>query len=86
MQEYHIYSPGKCLLTGGYLILEKGHRGLSIALSAHSHTSVVSEPIEEEKCIIIINSPELEGKWVYELDSKCNLVTIMYIPSYHLID
>ena len=77
MQEYHIYSPGKCLLTGGYLILEKGNQGLSIALSAHSHTFVISEPVKEEKCIVVINSPELEGKWVYELYPDCNLVTTM---------
>lgn len=81
-RRYQIYSPGKCLLTGGYLILERGHQGLSIALTARLRTEVLSSSIEEDKCIISITSPELEGNWVYELSPDETLTAVKYIVVY----
>lgn len=67
VHRYHLYSPGKCLLTGGYLILDKGHHGLSLALSAHCHSSVFVKSLKENVVLITVDSPEIKGHWEYRM-------------------
>ena len=65
LRTYAIDAPGKCLLTGGYLILEEGNQGISLALSAYSHSSICVTYEEEEIAKLEIDSPELSSQWSY---------------------
>lgn len=64
-----VWVPGKCLLTGGYLVLEEGNRGVSVSLSAKTHATLSVEDEESEIALIQVTSPDLGRKWVYSVDS-----------------
>lgn len=64
-----VWVPGKCLLTGGYLVLEEWNRGVSVSLSAKTHATLSVEDEESEIASIQVTSPDLGGKWVYSVDS-----------------
>lgn len=74
--QYHLYSPGKCLLTGGYLILDKGHHGLSLGLTAHCHSFVNVGFVAEDIALITVDSPEMNGQWKYKVDERKELEVI----------
>ena len=56
-------------MTGGYLVLEEGNRGVSVSLSAKTHATLSVEDEESEIALIQVTSPDLGGRWVYSVDS-----------------
>ncbi|KAI5855882.1 ribosomal protein S5 domain 2-type protein [Tricharina praecox] len=59
-------APGKVLLVGGYLVLDKEYSGLVFALSARIHA--VSSPAEGENTITV-RSPQFSGaEWGYNVE------------------
>lgn len=66
-------APGKVLLCGGYLILDRLHRGLIFSLSARIHVCVQPTPKRTNESgqssggRIVVKSPQFLGaEWVYE--------------------
>ena len=63
-----VSAPGKVLLAGGYLVLDRAYTGLVFGLSAR--INVVAEEIKTSKGIqlteIVVESPQfLEAQWRY---------------------
>lgn len=63
-----VSAPGKVLLAGGYLVLDRGYTGLVFGLDARIHVCV--EPIESTSGVvlseIIVKSPQFrEAVWRY---------------------
>jgi len=59
-------APGKVLLAGGYLVLDKEYSGLVFALSARIHA--ISSPAEGESTITV-RSPQFSGaEWGYTIE------------------
>lgn len=56
-------------MTGGYLVLEEGNRGVSVSLSAKTHATLSVEDEKSEIALIQVTSPDLGGRWVYSVDS-----------------
>lgn len=61
-------APGKVLLAGGYLVLDRAYTGLVFGLSAR--INVVAQPIKTSPGIqlsdIVVESPQfLEAQWTY---------------------
>lgn len=66
-------APGKVLLAGGYLVLDRKYTGLVFGLSARIH--VVVQRNEEE--LVIVRSPQFkEAEWRYKITSLKNGVAI----------
>lgn len=63
-----VSAPGKILLAGGYLVLDRAYTGLVFGLNARIH--VVVQPIATTSGVvlneIVVNSPQFEGAvWEY---------------------
>jgi len=63
-------APGKVLLAGGYLVLDREYTGLVFGLSARIH--VVVQAGEEQKgaenALIVVKSPQFrDAEWRYEV-------------------
>lgn len=63
-----VSAPGKVLLAGGYLVLDRAYTGLVFGLSARIHVLVhdidTSSGVELSK--IVVQSPQfLEAEWNY---------------------
>ena len=54
-RSWHCSSPGKALLTGGYLVLDRRYCGLVVALSARFHT--VLAPCSDRRILRAIDTP-----------------------------
>jgi phosphomevalonate kinase len=66
MIPYAVSAPGKVLLAGGYLVLDKDFSGLVFALSARIHA--VSEVDEDNKNLVTVRSPQFaEAEWKYNV-------------------
>ncbi|KAI5801510.1 ribosomal protein S5 domain 2-type protein [Peziza echinospora] len=65
-----VSSPGKVLLAGGYLVLDKNYSGLVFALSARIH--VVSSPLQgHPQGTIYVVSPQFENShWSYQVSKN----------------
>ena len=74
--QYCISSPGKCLITGGYLILEEGNQGFSLALSARCACDVRVFNSAERVFQLSITSPEINGKWIYSILEDGQIVAL----------
>ena len=64
-------APGKVLLTGGYLILEREHTGLVFALDARIHVQVkerLTETAANEPTITVRSPQFSEASWEYKYD------------------
>lgn len=64
-----VSAPGKVLLTGGYLVLDRDYTGLVFGLDARIHVCVQDLiPCEDEGPFrIIVQSPQFQGAvWHYE--------------------
>ena len=75
MREREIWSvqvPGKCLVLGGYLILEDGNRG-SLSLSARTRATLCVEEVESGDGLVEVTSPDLGEKWIYSIDNTSNV-------------
>ena len=83
-RRYCISSPGKCLITGGYLILEEGNQGLSLALSARYVCDVCVYNSCERAFQLSIASPEIHGKWIYSVREDGEVVVVEY-PNWSIV-
>ncbi|KAF8430167.1 ribosomal protein S5 domain 2-type protein [Tirmania nivea] len=65
-----VSSPGKVLLAGGYLVLDKAYSGLVFALSSRIH--VTSGPLlGHPEGTILIESPQFKcAHWVYQISKN----------------
>lgn len=63
-------APGKALLAGGYLVLDRQFTSYVVALSARMHAVVEGDEISEGTATTItIKSPQFaQGQWVYAVD------------------
>jgi phosphomevalonate kinase len=77
-KEYHIRVPGKCLLSGGYLILEKGEKGLSVSVSAETCARVIKQFQRNKVCTIHIQSPDLNEEWEYTILNNGSISSNVY--------
>ena len=62
-----VSAPGKVLLAGGYLVLDREHTGLVFGLSARIHV-IVKEAVTAESAepLIVVKSPQfIEAEWRY---------------------
>lgn len=61
-------APGKVLLAGGYLILDRSHTGLVFGLNARIHVHVKTLPTSPGVSLseVIVRSPQFrEAEWRY---------------------
>lgn len=78
MSEFKAFSaPGKALLVGGYLVLDREYDSYVVALSSRMHAVIrCVDPIESSR--ITVKSPQFhEGKWEFSIefeDGSYNIV------------
>lgn len=64
-----VSAPGKVLLTGGYLVLDRAYSGTVFALDARIHVVVQQlqrEPSEDREESVVVRSPQFRGAvWEY---------------------
>lgn len=66
-----ISAPGKVLVAGGYLVLDKNYSGLVFGLSARIHCISTPDPSASKPGTITVRSPQfLNAVWIYEVDKK----------------
>ncbi len=78
-----VSAPGKVLIAGGYLVLEKPNAGVTIAATSRFYTSIKLIPaLEENKpkndgtsITVVVTSPQFKTEYVYLYTSKSNLLT-----------
>ena len=70
IDSFVVTAPGKCLITGGYLILDKDQRGLSVTVDAFTKATVVVESIPRSYSIVHINSLDLNSEWEYSINDS----------------
>lgn len=61
-------APGKVLLAGGYLVLDRNHTGLVFGLNARIHVHVKTLPTSPGLSLseVIVRSPQFrEAEWRY---------------------
>lgn len=68
MHHTSVSAPGKVLLAGGYLVLDRAYTGLVLGLSARIH--IVVQDVETSSGVdlseIIVQSPQFKGAvWKY---------------------
>lgn len=65
-------APGKVLFTGGFLVLDRKHKGLVLGLDARIHVHIEQFHIKDEaqsKSRILVRSPQFRNaSWLYEID------------------
>lgn len=67
-----VSAPGKVLLAGGYLVLDRRHTGLTFGLDARIH--IVIQHQERENTQIVVCSPQFQDAvWRYNFDSTLHL-------------
>ncbi|CAJ1960136.1 unnamed protein product [Cylindrotheca closterium] len=59
-------APGKALLVGGYLVLERRNAGLVIATDKRFYATVRDDPTLNEEANIIVESPQFHSTWKYK--------------------
>lgn len=61
-----ISAPGKVLLAGGYLVLDRQYTGLVFALNARIHVLIRAGDAAAPSDIIVVRSPQFTGaEWRY---------------------
>ena len=66
-----VSAPGKVLLAGGYLVLDRAHTGLVFGLDAriYAHVAPLSGSLGLGPSAIIVKSPQFLGaEWRYEIE------------------
>jgi phosphomevalonate kinase len=61
-------APGKVLLVGGYLVLDRKHTGLVFGLNARVHVLIedLSSPEDQTSSQIVVRSPQFrDAEWRY---------------------
>jgi phosphomevalonate kinase len=75
-----VSTPGKVLVAGGYLILERPHVGISIAVTSRFHSTISSSKSEtidfSDKNILLvkINCPQFNVVYLYSYNTAKNLL------------
>jgi phosphomevalonate kinase len=75
-------APGKVLLAGGYLIVQKQHRGLVISTSSRFYSSIKSlnaQPQDSSAIPVRVISPQFssESQFSLQFDDQTNLITLI---------
>lgn len=73
MSENVISAPGKVLLAGGYLVLDRAHTGLVFGLTAriYVHIRAGSHLADQDRCLINVKSPQFtNAEWKYECEQS----------------
>lgn len=68
-------APGKVLLAGGFLVLDRKHRGLVFGLDARIHVAVAVTSTEsstsQSQTEIIVKSPQFQdAEWAYTASKR----------------
>lgn len=63
-------APGKVLFTGGFLVLDRKHKGLVLGLDARIHVHVETlQDSSAELPQVLVRSPQFRNaSWLYEVD------------------
>ena len=75
---YTIKAPGKCLLTGGYLILHPNQKGLSVSVDAYTQAMIQIKLTQSSSSIIHIHSIDMNETWNYEVLENGTIKTFQY--------
>lgn len=70
ISSFVVKAPGKCLLTGGYLILEPNQKGLSVSVDAFTQATVKVYSISTNNSVIHVESDDLSEKWIYSISDE----------------
>lgn len=73
MVEHAVSAPGKVLLAGGYLVLDRKHTGLSFGLDARIHIHARSAPAEAAQDVIITSPQFKDAVWLFKVDNGYGL-------------
>lgn len=66
-----VSAPGKVLLAGGYLVLDKNYSGLVFGLSARIHCISTPDPSASKPGTITVKSPQFSNAiWIYEPERR----------------
>ena len=76
--KYTIKAPGKCLLTGGYLILHPNQKGLSVSVDAYTQAIIQIKLTQSTSSIIHIHSIDLNETWNYEVMENGTIKTLQF--------
>ena len=63
-----VSAPGKVLLAGGYLVLDRAYNGLVFGLNARIHVNVQDSLSSEETALseVVVRSPQFrDAEWRY---------------------
>ena len=75
---YTIKAPGKCLLTGGYLILHPNQKGLSVSVDAYTQAMIQIKLTQSSSSIIHIHSIDMNETWNYEVLENGTIKTFQF--------
>ena len=80
MASHQIFAsaPGKVLLAGGYLVLDRAYQGLVLGLDARIHVGVnISQEEAGEDARIVVRSPQFrDAQWVYKFAALSDSVGV----------
>ena len=77
MKPSAVSAPGKVLLTGGFLVLDRQHTGLVFGLNARIHVAIEDRTQAKEPQLIEVQSPQfLEAVWKYRAGIEDDVVQI----------
>lgn len=63
-------APGKVLFTGGFLVLDRKHKGLVLGLDARIHVLVQELDTASAQTRVLVRSPQFQNaSWLYEVDT-----------------
>lgn len=85
-----VSAPGKVLLAGGYLVLDRAYTGLVLGLSARIHV-LVRDALDDariERSEIVVQSPQFrDASWAYSFRVAENEggVAVLQLPGYELV-
>lgn len=84
-----VSAPGKVLLAGGYLVLDRAYTGLVFGLSARIHVLVrdrdASSSTESQRPEVVVQSPQFrDASWTYSYQVKTEKggVDVIQLPGY----
>jgi phosphomevalonate kinase len=70
-----ISAPGKVLIAGGYLVLDRAHSGVVVSTSSRFYTTIRSGHGSPNTAVV--RSPQFEGgEWTYTVDLGVSPVKI----------
>ncbi len=76
-----VSAPGKVLLAGGYLVLDRQHTGLVFGLSARIHVIVQARPPGNHWSGIRVRSPQFKNaEWNYYCETPGDVEGFIVIP------